>query len=79
MVFIKSIVMNSFMSYKDQKELKHKFSEKTNAIVGLNGSGKSNFFNAIRFVCDMFENIHADQRYRSFLQKEMFLFEDSPF
>ena len=62
MVFIKSVALNCFRSYRDQPG-KQNFSEKTNAIVGMNGKGKSNFFYAIRFVCDMFENLPAEQRF----------------
>ena len=36
-------------SYKDQTKIEP-FSPKHNVIVGRNGSGKSNFFAAIRFV-----------------------------
>ena len=62
MVFIKSVSLNCFRSYRDQAG-KQNFSDKTNAIVGLNGKGKSNFFYAIRFVCDMFDNLPSEQRF----------------
>lgn len=38
------------------------FSPETNAIVGENGTGKSNFFLAVRFVCDMFHNLTENER-----------------
>ena len=38
-----------YYSYKDQTKIEP-FSPKHNVIVGRNGSGKSNFFAAIRFV-----------------------------
>ena len=46
---IKQIIIQGFKSYKDQTVIEP-FSPKTNVIVGRNGSGKSNFFAAIRFV-----------------------------
>jgi structural maintenance of chromosome 3 (chondroitin sulfate proteoglycan 6) len=48
-MFIKQIVIQGFKSYKDQTIIEP-FSPKHNVIVGRNGSGKSNFFAAIRFV-----------------------------
>ena len=42
-------IANNASSYKDQTVIEP-FSSKTNIIVGRNGSGKSNFFAAIRFV-----------------------------
>ncbi|MCJ1310551.1 Structural maintenance of chromosomes protein 3 [Agyrium rufum] len=46
---IKQIIIQGFKSYKDQTKIEP-FSPKHNVIVGRNGSGKSNFFAAIRFV-----------------------------
>ncbi|KAK9866710.1 hypothetical protein WJX84_008069 [Apatococcus fuscideae] len=46
---IKQVVIEGFKSYKDQIAVEP-FSHKINAVVGANGSGKSNFFSAIRFV-----------------------------
>ncbi|KAG9771389.1 hypothetical protein KCU75_g7714, partial [Aureobasidium melanogenum] len=46
---IKQIIIQGFKSYKDQTVIEP-FSPKHNVIVGRNGSGKSNFFAAIRFV-----------------------------
>ncbi|KAK3634324.1 Structural maintenance of chromosomes protein 3 [Elasticomyces elasticus] len=48
-MFIKQIIIQGFKSYKDQTIIEP-FSPKHNVIVGRNGSGKSNFFAAIRFV-----------------------------
>lgn len=48
-MYIKQIIIQGFKSYKDQTVIEP-FSPKTNVIVGRNGSGKSNFFAAIRFV-----------------------------
>lgn len=46
---IKQIIIQGFKSYKDQTVIEP-FSPGHNVIVGRNGSGKSNFFAAIRFV-----------------------------
>ncbi|EXJ82729.1 structural maintenance-chromosome 3 (chondroitin sulfate proteoglycan 6) [Capronia epimyces CBS 606.96] len=46
---IKQISIQGFKSYKNQTVV-NPFSPKLNVIVGRNGSGKSNFFAAIRFV-----------------------------
>lgn len=48
-MYIKQIVIQGFKSYKNQT-IVEPFSPKLNVIVGRNGSGKSNFFAAIRFV-----------------------------
>jgi len=46
---IKQITISNFRSFRKQPEVEP-FSETTNAIVGRNGSGKSNLFDAIQFV-----------------------------
>jgi structural maintenance of chromosome 3 (chondroitin sulfate proteoglycan 6) len=46
---IKQIIIQGFKSYKEQTVIEP-FSAGLNVIVGRNGSGKSNFFAAIRFV-----------------------------
>lgn len=48
-MYIKQIIIQGFKSYKDQT-IVDPFSPKLNVVVGRNGSGKSNFFAAIRFV-----------------------------
>jgi structural maintenance of chromosome 3 (chondroitin sulfate proteoglycan 6) len=50
---IKQIVIQGFKSYKDQLVM-DRFSPAHNVVIGRNGSGKSNFFWAIRFVLSMF-------------------------
>ena len=47
---IKQITLSNFRSFKKQVELSTPFSSSTNAIVGRNGSGKSNLFDAVQFV-----------------------------
>eukprot|EP00126_Sphaerothecum_destruens_P014216 Sdes_comp24473_c0_seq1m22383 len=61
-MFIKQITIQGFKSYRDQTVVEP-FSPKHNVVVGRNGSGKSNFFYAIRFVLsDMFSNMRAEER-----------------
>ncbi|GAA5798475.1 hypothetical protein HPULCUR_003879 [Helicostylum pulchrum] len=51
-----------FKSYKDQTTI-DPFSPKHNVIVGRNGSGKSNFFAAIRFVLgDAYQILSKEER-----------------
>ena len=53
---------NSLNSYKEQTVIEP-FSPKTNVIVGRNGSGKSNFFAAIRFVLsDAYSGMGREER-----------------
>lgn len=55
-------VANSSRSYKEQTVIEP-FSPKTNVIVGRNGSGKSNFFAAIRFVLsDAYTQMSREER-----------------
>ncbi|KAK0623170.1 RecF/RecN/SMC [Immersiella caudata] len=59
---IKQIIIQGFKSYKDQTVIEP-FSPGTNVIVGRNGSGKSNFFAAIRFVLsDAYTNMSREER-----------------
>ncbi|KAI9227905.1 MAG: chromosome segregation protein sudA [Piptocephalis tieghemiana] len=59
---IKQLCIQGFRSYKDQT-LSDPFSPKHNVIVGKNGSGKSNFFAAIRFVLsDNFASMTREER-----------------
>ena len=46
---IKSITLSNFRSFKQQPEI-HPFSPEMNCVVGRNGSGKSNLFDAVQFV-----------------------------
>ncbi|KAJ8607505.1 hypothetical protein MRB53_040277 [Persea americana] len=61
-MFIKQIIIQGFKSYKDQTVV-DPFSPKHNVIVGRNGSGKSNFFAAIRFVLgDHYNQMGREER-----------------
>lgn len=51
-MYIKQVIIEGFKSYKDRIAV-DPFSEKVNVVVGANGSGKSNFFHAIRFVLNV--------------------------
>ncbi|KAG9144491.1 hypothetical protein Leryth_014516 [Lithospermum erythrorhizon] len=56
------VVIEGFKSYKEQVSTEP-FSSKVNCVVGANGSGKSNFFHAIRFVIsDLFHNLRSEER-----------------
>eukprot|EP00934_Nitzschia_sp_Nitz4_P004597 Nitzschia sp. Nitz4//scaffold6_size259037//88180//92167//NITZ4_001062-RA/size259037-augustus-gene-0.319-mRNA-1//-1//CDS//3329556857//4587//frame0 len=46
---IKQITISNFRSFRQQPEI-HPFAPTTNCVVGRNGSGKSNLFDAIQFV-----------------------------
>mmetsp|Transcript_6866 Transcript_6866/g.13916 ORF Transcript_6866/g.13916 Transcript_6866/m.13916 type:complete len:91 (+) Transcript_6866:34-306(+) len=46
---IKQITISNFRSFRQQPEI-YPFSSTTNCVVGRNGSGKSNLFDAIQFV-----------------------------
>ncbi|KIO22043.1 hypothetical protein M407DRAFT_79622 [Tulasnella calospora MUT 4182] len=48
-MYIKTLTIHGFKSYRDQVAIEP-FSPGHNVVVGRNGSGKSNFFAAIRFV-----------------------------
>jgi structural maintenance of chromosome 3 (chondroitin sulfate proteoglycan 6) len=61
-MFIKQIIIQGFKSYKEQTVIEP-FSPKHNVIVGRNGSGKSNFFAAIRFVLsDKYTQLSREDR-----------------
>ncbi|KAI0902572.1 RecF/RecN/SMC protein, partial [Annulohypoxylon nitens] len=61
-MYIKQIIIQGFKSYKDQTVMEP-FSPGTNVIVGRNGSGKSNFFAAIRFVLsDAYTQMTREER-----------------
>eukprot|EP00736_Rhodelphis_marinus_P006835 Rmarinus@m.12417 len=60
---IKEVRISGFKSYKESVDI-DPFHEGLNVVVGRNGSGKSNFFNAIRFVmADMFmKSLRPEER-----------------
>ncbi|KAF7011032.1 hypothetical protein CFC21_025387 [Triticum aestivum] len=61
-MYIKKVVIQGFKSYREETST-DPFSPKVNVVVGANGSGKSNFFHAIRFVLsDMFQNLRSEDR-----------------
>ncbi|EDR26299.1 structural maintenance of chromosomes protein, putative [Entamoeba dispar SAW760] len=63
MVFIKRISLKGFKSYQEQLNFEE-FDPHYNIIIGRNGTGKSNFYDAIQFVlCDeKFGNLRASDR-----------------
>jgi chromosome segregation ATPase len=46
---VKQITISNFRSFRQQPEIKP-FAATTNVVVGRNGSGKSNLFDAVQFV-----------------------------
>ncbi|TIA97321.1 hypothetical protein E3P96_03424 [Wallemia ichthyophaga] len=59
---IESITIQGFKSYRDQTTVTP-FSPGHNVVVGRNGSGKSNFFSAIRFVLsDAYTSLSREER-----------------
>ncbi len=60
---IKQIIISGFRSFRSQSEVEP-FSPKHNALVGRNGSGKSNFFDAVQFVLlgQRFQNLRQEER-----------------
>ncbi|EIW66746.1 hypothetical protein TREMEDRAFT_70024 [Tremella mesenterica DSM 1558] len=61
-MYIKTITIQGFKSYRDQVAVEP-FSPKHNVVVGRNGSGKSNFFSAIRFVLsDQYTSMTREER-----------------
>lgn len=62
MVYIKQITVQGFKSYKEQTVIED-LSPRHNVVVGRNGSGKSNFFAAIRFVLsDAYTHMSREER-----------------
>lgn len=60
---IKSLTINNFKSYKSTTLSETPLSARHNVVVGRNGSGKSNFFAAIRFVLgDAFSQMTREER-----------------
>ncbi len=61
-MFIKTLTIQGFKSYRDQTAVEP-FSPHHNVVVGRNGSGKSNFFSAIRFVLsDAYTSMSREER-----------------
>mmetsp|Transcript_849 Transcript_849/g.1833 ORF Transcript_849/g.1833 Transcript_849/m.1833 type:complete len:1275 (-) Transcript_849:125-3949(-) len=60
---IKSITLSNFRSFKQQPEI-HPFSSEMNCVVGRNGAGKSNLFDAVQFVlcCPKFWSLRPEER-----------------
>ncbi|KAL3674040.1 hypothetical protein V7S43_001722 [Phytophthora oleae] len=60
---IKQVVVCGFRSYKDQVAVEP-FSQQHNVVIGRNGTGKSNFFDAIRFglLTSRFANLRPEER-----------------
>lgn len=60
---IKQVVVCGFRSYKDQVATEP-FSKEHNVVIGRNGTGKSNFFDAIRFglLTSRFANLRPEER-----------------
>mmetsp|Transcript_38122 Transcript_38122/g.83033 ORF Transcript_38122/g.83033 Transcript_38122/m.83033 type:complete len:1198 (-) Transcript_38122:50-3643(-) len=60
---IKQVIIRGFKTYKEQVSLAEDFHPGVNVVVGFNGSGKSNFFNAILFVIsDHYGTMRAEMR-----------------
>lgn len=60
---IKQVIIRGFKTYKDQTLIPQEFDQGVNVVVGYNGSGKSNFFNAILFVIsDRFGSLRNEMR-----------------
>lgn len=61
-LYIKHVVISGFKSYKEETVVEP-FHMGHNVIVGRNGTGKSNFFGAIRFVLsDTYNNLQQQER-----------------
>ncbi|AAS50184.1 AAL182Wp [Eremothecium gossypii ATCC 10895] len=61
-MYIKKVIIRGFKTYKNKTEIDN-FSPHHNVVVGFNGSGKSNFFAAIRFVLsDDYTNLKREER-----------------
>ncbi|KAH8115688.1 structural maintenance of chromosome protein 3 [Phellopilus nigrolimitatus] len=59
---IQTLTIQGFKSYRDQTQIEP-FSPGHNVVVGRNGSGKSNFFAAIRFVLgDAYTSMSREER-----------------
>ncbi|KAH6907637.1 RecF/RecN/SMC [Coprinopsis sp. MPI-PUGE-AT-0042] len=61
-MYIKTLTIQGFKSYRDQTQIEP-FAARHNVVVGRNGSGKSNFFAAIRFVLsDAYTSMSREER-----------------
>ncbi|SCW04431.1 LAFE_0H13366g1_1 [Lachancea fermentati] len=61
-MYLKSVTIQGFKTYKNTTIVEN-FSPRFNVVVGSNGSGKSNFFAAIRFVLsDDYNNLKREER-----------------
>lgn len=61
-MFIKNVIISGFRSYRDQS-FPDSLSSKVNVLTGKNGSGKSNFFDAVQFVLsERFTQLSSAQR-----------------
>ena len=60
---IKSIAISGFRSFRQQDAIES-FDPGHNALIGRNGSGKSNFFDAVQFVLlsPRFYNLRQEER-----------------
>jgi len=62
-MYIKQVLIRGFKTYKEQVSLTEDLHCGINVVVGVNGAGKSNFFNAILFVIsDHFGTLRAETR-----------------
>nr|6ZZ6_B Chain B, Structural maintenance of chromosomes protein 3,Structural maintenance of chromosomes protein 3,Structural maintenance of chromosomes protein 3 [Saccharomyces cerevisiae S288C] len=60
--YIKRVIIKGFKTYRNETIIDN-FSPHQNVIIGSNGSGKSNFFAAIRFVLsDDYSNLKREER-----------------
>lgn len=61
-MYIKRVIIRGFKTYKNETIIED-FSPHYNVVIGRNGSGKSNFFAAIRFVLsDAYNNMSREER-----------------
>ena len=61
-MYIKRVIIRGFKTYKNETIIED-LSPHNNIVVGRNGSGKSNFFAAIRFVLsDAYNNMTREER-----------------
>ncbi|CAA7266003.1 unnamed protein product [Cyclocybe aegerita] len=61
-MYIKTLIIQGFKLYRNQTQIEP-FFPRHNVVVGRNGSGKSNFFAAIRFVLsDAYTSMSREDR-----------------